>query len=243
MTPNELIRLAIINSGIQIPQTIYAEEVYMAFDELCMMLGQWNRKRWLVYNLVDIACTATGQASYTVGPTGDFVVPRIDSIEYAYARLLPINPSGAVDVPLVVIDAREDYSRIAVKNITAFPYVAFLDTGYPLGTLHVWPIPTANMFEIHIVIKNTIPLPTNLSTDMGLPPEYNDAVMWGMACRLRTLWGAQPDPSLMIYAKNALNVIRGANAQIPKLSMPAGVGSNRSGRWAGHGIPQWGSLG
>ncbi|MBB2159353.1 hypothetical protein [Gluconacetobacter sacchari] len=58
--------------------------------QINMLLAQWQRKRWLIPNLVDRSCEASGKSIYYVGPGCDFDVSvRPDQIEAAYARLLP----------------------------------------------------------------------------------------------------------------------------------------------------------
>ena len=59
-----------------------------SFTLLNMMLGQWNRKRWLIYHLLDVSFTATGAPSYSIGPAGDLAYPyRPDRLEAAYVRI------------------------------------------------------------------------------------------------------------------------------------------------------------
>ena len=84
-----------------------------------MMLAQWQRKRWMVYSLDDVAFTPTGAASYTVGLGGTVNIPRPDRIEAAFVRLT--NGAMPVDYPLALLEAREDYNKIALKNLQTFP--------------------------------------------------------------------------------------------------------------------------
>lgn len=53
-------------------QTPLAEDYTKAQARLQMMLQQWERKRWLVYHLVDLSVLSTGAISYSIGPGGDF---------------------------------------------------------------------------------------------------------------------------------------------------------------------------
>jgi hypothetical protein len=76
MTPLDLITLALKKAGVVgVGQTPEAEDTNDAFSDLNMMLGQWNRRRWLVYHLLDVAKVSTGAASYTVGPNGGLCRP------------------------------------------------------------------------------------------------------------------------------------------------------------------------
>lgn len=96
MTPNDLITLALKQAGaFGVGQTPLAEDMNDAFTLLNMMLGQWNRKRWLIYHLLDVPFQATGAETYTIGPGGDLAYAvRPDRLEGAYSRLVT---GGVVD--------------------------------------------------------------------------------------------------------------------------------------------------
>ncbi|AHX16138.1 hypothetical protein CH75_04910 [Dyella jiangningensis] len=58
---------------------------------------------------------------------------------------------------------------------------------------------------------------------MVLPPEYQEAIIFNLAARLRPMYGLPPEQSIIALAKSSLSVIRGANAQIPRLTLPVQV--------------------
>lgn len=64
-------------------------DVNDALAMMAMMVGQWQRKRWLVPDLAHTTFVSTGATTYTVGPTGVIPIARPDRIEAAFARLLP----------------------------------------------------------------------------------------------------------------------------------------------------------
>lgn len=196
---------------------------------LNMMVAQWNRRRWLIYNLVDTAATCTGALSYTVGPAQQFNIARPDQIEMAYIRqLVPTNPTP-IDWPLELITSHEDYARIAIKTLAAAPSeFLFYDSGWPTGLVYPWPVPN-NQYELHLLTKNVISTFPTLATPINLPPEYFEAILLNLAFRVRVAYayqGMPPKPELAGLAKKALDTIRGANFQVGRLRMPKGI--NRS---------------
>jgi hypothetical protein len=241
MTPNDLIRLALKTAGVVgVGQTPLAENVNDAFTQLNMMLGQWNRRRWLVYHLIDTFCVSTGAPYYVVGLEHDFDVPRADRIESAFVRwggtLLESDFSGdlsqefgpapvwsgqPIDRQIQVIQSAEDYSRISVKWVVGGPpqYV-FLDSGYPFGKAYFYPVPPAG-YELHLLLKAELPAFDTLADDVALPNEYQEAILYNLAARLRPQYGMPPEPTITALAKASLNTVRGANVQIPTLQMPA----------------------
>ena len=200
------------------------------------MLQQWERKRWLVYHLVDLAKVSTGALSYSVGPGGDFDTGpgsvRPARLESGFLRQIQTAPPNQVDFPLEIMKAREDYNRIALKSLVAFPAAAFLDTDWPLAHLFVWPVPNANIYEVHISVLAQLPASfLDIAVLISLPYEYYDAIVYNLALRNRPRYriGTFPGDMLPVLARDSLNVLRGANTQIARLHMPAGVLARGSG--------------
>jgi hypothetical protein len=230
MTALDIITLALKAAGIVgVGQPAQAEDATDAFTLMNMMLGQWNRRRWLVYHLVDVSKVSTGARSYTVGAGGDFNIARPDRLESAFVRLLYNATPNQPDYPLTILPSMEDYSRLALKGLTGYPSYVFLDSDFPLARIYPWPVPTSGLYEIHILLKAELPAFTELNQDVNLPPEYQEAVMYNLAGRLRPHYQLPPDPSITALAKASLNTVRGANTQIATLLMPAGL--HRAGNY------------
>lgn len=225
-----IVTAALKKSGVLgVGQSASAEDSNDAFDDLNDMLAQWARKRWLVYHLVDSSFISTGAQSYTVGPAGNFpFANRPDRLEAAFVRQL--NSTIAPDLPLKVLQAREDYNRIRLKPQTGFPQCIFYDPDFPTGAVYPWPVPTTGIYEIHLTVKSQLAAFAALNTTIILPPEYMAALKWNLTARICASY-AQPVPSAVVaLARDALNTIRLANAQIPEARMPAGL-VRRGGRY------------
>jgi len=223
----DLITFSLRASGINgIGQTPSAEDANTGLELLAMLVAQWQRKRWLVPSLTDMAITSTGAQSYTIGPV------RPTKLHAAYARLLPagLNP---VDIGLGIVTSREDYSGIALKSLSTFPAVAYLDTAWPTGRVFVWPIPPADQFELHFVFPEALPAWTQLTDPINLPPEYIEALMWSLCVRLQMSYGLPARPDHVAAMRQALNTIRMANTQISELAVPHPGGRHSGGIAAG----------
>jgi hypothetical protein len=89
-TTGDLIGLALRSVGVTgVGQSPTAADANDCLAYLTMTVAQWQRKRWLVWDLADTAIVSTGASSYTVGPTGTFPMARPDKVEAAFARLIP----------------------------------------------------------------------------------------------------------------------------------------------------------
>ena len=249
-----------------------SKDVSDAFSLLVMMMGQWQRKRWLLWNEQELSLVSTGANFYTIGPgpaigpnpAPDFVSARPDKIHAAWVRLLHNGngPSGdelpasmpfplgdlsgptrinQVDIPLAIIEAKEDWATIAIKDLQSIPAAVFYDSSFPVGRLYFWPVPPANSYEMHIVVKASLPVYATVNDPLNLPPEYLDAVVNNLACRLIVASGAQISPFLAGQARASLETVRLANTQIPLLSMPAALHGRRGSdysSWTGAGLGQ-----
>ncbi len=239
-TVGDLCNAALIECGAfgqgQSPTT---NDINRAWARLQWMLQQWERKRFLVYHLVNLSHISTGAISYTVGPGGDFDTGvgsvRPGKLESAFSRQLQQPGIGSqgqvfpnnVDCFLVILQSREDYDKIILKSLQAGPGEGiFLDSAWPLANVYVWPVPQASVYEIHITIREQLPTKfTNLNQSFVLPYEYYGGILYNLALRMRIPYQLStfPGDPLPGMAKDSLNVIRGPNTQIAKLRMPRGV--------------------
>ena len=240
-----------------------SKDVADAFSLLVMMLGQWQRKRWLVWHEEDVALVSTGADFYTIGPGEDFDVARPDKIHAAKVILgpgfgttagLPLPeqlpfPLGAfgggrapnlVNIPLAIIEAKEDWNKIAIPDLKSIPSAVFYDSSFPVGRMYFWPVAPANTYEMQLTVKGSLPVYTTVNDALELPPEYLDAIVNNLAVRIALASpGAQVSPLLLAEARASLNTIKLANTQIPLLSMPAALVGRRGGdvsSWSGRGL-------
>jgi hypothetical protein len=224
-TPQDIITQALKKAGVLgVGQSALAEDTNDAYADLQDMLGQWQRKRWLIWHLVEYYVTSTGALYYTVGPGGDFNInPRPDKVEAAFFRQLIQSQPNQIDYMLQRIDAYETYAQISLKQLQTFPQDYFYDSGFPLAKLYVWPVPLASIYQIHIVVKETLSQFTSLNQTISMPLEYMAALKYNLAIRLRQSYQLPVDQALVALAEDALNIIRNANTQIPRLRLPTAL--------------------
>src|SRR6202000_853014 len=99
-----------------------AEDNSDVFDMLNAMIGQWNQKRWLIWDLVDVAKGSTGALNYSGGPGGGFPDAQAPSrLEAAFFRQIVSSQPNQIDYPLQILQAREDYNLIALKTLVRWP--------------------------------------------------------------------------------------------------------------------------
>lgn len=231
-TVGDLIDFSLRTSGILgVGQTAQAEDSYTGLDWLRTIMGQWKRKRWLVYVQQTVGVdVSTGAQSYTIGGTGcDFDAGgRVDHITAAVCRILGTQPPNLVDLPLEIIMAHEDWARISVKTLETLPAYVFLDTGYPTGRVWFWPVPPAGMYGLYLICKAPLPTYVALTDPINLPDEYLEALIWSLCVRLQMSYGLSARPDHVAALNQAMNTLRMANAQIAMLEIPAPLGRVRN---------------
>lgn len=226
-TARDLVNAALrAASIIGIGQTAQAEDSTDGLRLLNEMLAEWSAARWFVYCLKEYQLTSTGANSYTFGPGGAFTTDtdsRPDRLEYAFNRQIVNTVPNQVDYPLEIIEAQEDYSRIALKTLGAFPQAVYYRPDMPLGTLYFYPVPQASIYEMHVGVKQLLPQLSNQSDNVLLPPPYYSAIRWNLARRLRAEYGRKALPDVNLLAKSTLREMIRTNVQMPRLQMPVGL--------------------
>jgi hypothetical protein len=238
-TTGDLITFTLRASNINgVGQTPLADDSNTGLDLLRMLVAQWQRKRWLVWNEMELSVVSTGNQFYTIGPGQDFDSPRPDKIHAAWCRLQPFTGPNAVDIPLSIIEAKEDWAQIGVKDLVSLPAAVFYDSSFPIGRVTFWPVPSAAHYEMHLIVKSSLPVYTTLTDPLSVPDEYLEAMMWSLCVRLQMAYGLPANPAHVAAMKQAINVIEMANSQIKLLSVPAPL-SRRGGdvsSWVGRGL-------
>ena len=189
-------------------------------------MAQWQRRRYLVYELIDVAFQATGQTTpYTVGLGGQFNIPRPYRLESGFFRQFP---SGGlpVDYPMSIINARENYNQISLKTMQSFPQYAFLDSAFPVANIFFWPTPL-NIYELHITVMQQLQGFVNTTDLIAMPPEYIEPLMYNLAGRIAPMFGLEANQTTLGLARASMNILKAANAQIPTLNMPDGLNGRK----------------
>ena len=200
-------------------------QINRAFSHGQWLMAQWARKRWLEYRIADYSFISTGAFNYPVGKGQTIDInPRPDRLEYAFLRFINTSPPQfPVDIPIGIIQSHEDYSRITVKTIGTLPWRIFYDPEWPVGKLFPWPVPQPSIYEIHLGFKVVLPRPQSINDRINFPPEYEVALNWCLAERLRTAYQLPADPKVTAFARDALNAIRLANAAVGVMQLPTAL--------------------
>jgi hypothetical protein len=208
--------LSVIGSG----KSATASEASDALNILNAMIDSWSIDRLTVYQILEETFTwAASSTSRTIGPTGDFVTVRPNSVEGGFSRI------NNVDYLFKMIDKR-DYDSIAVKTTSStYPNVIFYDPTATNGTLYAYPVPNASL-SVHLKSWKQLQSFTTLTDSLTLPPGYQRAIEYNLAVELSTEYPDLPLSDLVRQkATESLSAIKTINS--PTLLSATGLGKGR----------------
>lgn len=206
-TARNIIKRALQRNGVLTKdESPSGDEASDALSSLNDMIGSWSNDSLLIYaRLSESFPLVSGQSSYTIGSGGDFNTARPLQILTAFTRI------GDIDYEIEIIPDTA-YDGITQKNIsTSIPEVMFYQTGFPLGTITIYPVPTTGALHIRSE-KQLIEFPS-LDTDVELPPGWDRALIYNLAMELAGEYGQPVDEALYQLAMDGLNKIRTAVAR------------------------------
>lgn len=195
-TAREICELALQEAGVVgLGQTAAPEDINKAFKLLHNMLAIWQKRRWMVPNLIDISAPGNSLKSNYIGPGQYYNTARPDKIQAAYFKQIVNsggfdglgfddgfdnvnNVSNEVSYPLIPIWSYEDYAeKIQLKNLNSWPKYYFYDNAFPYGNVFIWPIPSSS-YEVHLILKGPIDFVTELSEGQTLDTgaAYTDGI-------------------------------------------------------------------
>lgn len=157
----------------------------------------------------------SGTATYSVGPTGAFVMARpLHGV--TYAGIIPAGDTVEIEIDVL---RREEWDREPLKTLTdLWPRKVFVESdGTALATVTVWPSPTSAPTLI-LAGPEPILTPETLDTELIFPDGgYEEDWRLNLAVRLCRPYGFAISPDLRDDARAATAVIRRINDSGPPI--------------------------
>jgi hypothetical protein len=211
---------------IQQNEAMTGDNLNIALYSLNHMIDSWSNNRLMIYSIKQFEFPLTGQQTYTLGPGGDWDVPRPMKIETAYARLQPGSPQQ-LDIAMQPLTVQQ-YASIAVKKTpSTFPFAYYDNNNYPLRDITLFPIPSG---PANIVLWLREPLIDldDIDAEVMYPPGYERAFRFNLAVELAAEFGKTCSPEVIARANNSINELQRLNS-VPMYLRGDG-GMSRSGR-------------
>jgi hypothetical protein len=211
MTGRDFVTASLRKIGAIAPgEGISAVDAADGLAELNRMLDSWSNESLLIYGRIREEFSLTTAQSYTMGPSGNFNTVRPQKIDEVLLRVE--SGTTSMDYP-VCSRSLHEWASISQKGIGAqIPTDVYIDYGFPLVTLNLYPVPTG---VNKLVLYSWKPL-TNISTldtVVTFPPGYEDAIIYGLAVRLSFDYGRPVDPQLALMADDKKASVKRMNYQ------------------------------
>lgn len=210
-TATQIIGSALRRLGVLDPsENLEATMAETGLIDLNALLSAWKLSKLYVYTWTNTTFNLIpGQATYTFGPTGDFVIAQKPSLFDDYATI-----RSTVDYIVEMISGTA-YSTFTYKQ-TAMPVpeYAYYDAGS--GRIVFYGTPSSN-YPITFRIGVTTGSFADLTTDYDLPDGYERAISLSLAEDLAESYGRPFSPRSMAQAKAARDVLRRSNLEVPTL--------------------------
>lgn len=205
-------------------ETPSAETSADALNAMNQMIDSWNTERLSIYNTQDQTFSwPTDEITRTLGPTGDFVGNRPVLLEDStYFR----DPSTNVSFGVKFIN-QQQYNGIAVKTVTStYPQVIWVNMTMPNITMTIYPKPTRTL-EWHFISVQELTQPATLATNIILPPGYQRAFRYNLACELAPEFGVEPSRQVQRIAMVSKRNIKRINNPDDIMSLPYSLVATR----------------
>jgi len=205
---------------IQVLDESETPSAYLMADALAtlnQMLASWQVSNLYVYAQTETTFSPTGAISYTVGSGGNVNITRPDRIDYAFLR-----DSGGLDYPIDLLETFEEYQGIGLKTLSTIPSVFYYNPSYPLGTLYLYPQPSAADGIMHIIASTPLPVYGAAATAINMPPEYDIAIRFSLAEILGEMMGKGASNGIVAFAAKARRMLKRNNLKISPLNINEG---------------------
>lgn len=213
-TALDLIKSAMRKAGVTSKgETPSAEETGDALASLNAMLESWATDGLAVPSrTTDTLVLTAGTGTYTIGSGGAINTVRPAQIISAFTR------SGTEDTPLTII-TDDDYAAIATKSDTGTPEFLNYSNAYPLGTINLYPVPSA-ADTLYLLSEKKL-TSYSLTDAVALQEGWERAIVYNLAVEIAPEYGvAIPQETAAIAATSLANIKKAVARQRPLDAQP-----------------------
>lgn len=205
---NDALKEIGVLAAIEAANSTMADDAFRALNRLCNL---WSNEPAFAYVNTAISIALTGQASFTVGPTGNLVANRPILVDSAYLV------RDGITYPVEVVDYTI-WDSIAYKATTGGnAYIIYYEPALPDGIVNVWPLSTG--CTLYLRTTDLVTSFPDLSTDVTLAPGYEEYFIKSLAVDRAPSFGREASKSTTRAAINAMKTIKKTNTSIPLLQI------------------------
>lgn len=209
--PSGIIVSDLIRSSMRLIGAIATGETPTADETadglLCLndLLENWSTESLSVWGSSNQTFSLVpGKTTYTIGPAGDWVAPRPQSIDDAYMAF------SGVDFPVAII-SQSQYNGISIKTMAQPITERLLYVNEdPLGVVTVWPVPT-QAAPITLSMGRVLSTPVSATDVLTGPPGFLKALRYCLAVEFAPEFGVDANATVLQVAADAKGDYKRAN--------------------------------
>jgi len=237
VAPSSIIATALrLIGALASGETPSAPDAQDSLTALNRLIDGWGTQRLTIPAVNRYQFPVTSNVgTYTLGPTGTWVVPvRPERLDHAALVLKTSTPS--IEIPLHVL-TDDEYALIGIKGLqTTLPTQIYYNanvTNSANGQVQLlWPVPTIATNDIAVYIASALAQFADLTTAVTIPAGYAEALEFNLARRLAPQFARPLPPEVDTQATTTLASLKANNVKPIELGMdPAFVGPSRSGNY------------
>lgn len=224
MTFRDLLQDALTEIGVLGEgETPSAEALTSGLRTFNRMIGNWSTQNLLIYAQTEETFPLiANQATYLMGPTGDFNTTRPKQIDGVSII------SNGIEFPCADPLTESEWQQIQLKNTASQIPVKF----YPVATnpkysITFWPVPADSASSAKIYSLKPLTTITDPSAAYVLPDGYELALLYDLKVLLCSSYSRPMPPELPAIAAKAVADIKRANIKTKLLRTDQGFRSRR----------------
>lgn len=212
---NRALRLLGVLAEGETPSADTSNDALVALNQ---MIDSWNTERLSVFGTTTQTFTwPSGQATRTLGPSGNFVGTRPVQIDPATYYVY-----NGVSYPVTLVN-QEQYNDIPLKTLASpLPQVLYVNDTHPNVTMTLYPVPNAAL-TFNIVGVTPLTEPATTGTTLALPPGYLRAFAYNLAVELAPEFGVDASRTVKAIARDSKRNLKRINNPEDVMSMPSPI--------------------
>lgn len=189
-TGTELVQDALAELGVhQAEEPLAAVELAAGLRALTRMFLAWETQGIGGWTYTEGSLTlADSDGSYSFASGGDFVTVPFDIMQ------VRVSHDGGNEIEMMRL-SREEYYRLPNRTVEGFPTQFFYDRQRDSGTLYIWPEPDDALYDLTFTYRRRIMDMDASADNFDLPPEWHEAIVFGLANRLVGRYGMAGKPA------------------------------------------------
>lgn len=182
-----------------------------ALAALNSLLDQMAAERLQIYTVTRTLFTITPSlGTYAVG--SGLAINRARPMTVTAVNLIDTSTTPDTEIPLGRL-TEDEWLTIPQRALEgSIPASWYYEPTYPSGTLTLYPIPTNSSLQGAFYAPLAVAQFALLGDAVALPPGYKEMLITNLALNLASSYSKQPDPSLVLRARESKAVVKRANS-------------------------------